>query len=102
MKPNFKFDHQSDELHKALGIDESVLENLSKKMANLHDLLEDGEPISVSHILEKFDTLDLSNEELHILAATEVKNSIVSAQRKMMKLLSKLKDIKNLDDLLKE
>ena len=50
---NFKFNHEAEEIHTALGIQEDVLTNLSEKLVELDSSLEDGENISTTRIIEK-------------------------------------------------
>ena len=92
MKPNFKFDHPQENLWDALGIQESTLDGLSEKMKNIDDSFEDGDPLSVSIVAEKLMGQNLSQEELYVLAASHVRDSISEKQELLSKLMSEFGD----------
>lgn len=90
---NFKFNHEADKLNLALGIEESVLVDLSEKLLKIDDSMEDGELISPSRIVEKMMTIDFSQEQLHILAAFEIVSRIREKQESMLEVLQKMAEM---------
>lgn len=90
MKPNFKFNHSEEVLWDALGVKESVMDELADKLKNIDDSFEDGESISLSGLIEKLMNQNPSQEELYILAASHVKDAIIQKQKAMEKIIAKL------------
>lgn len=90
MKPNFKFNHSEENLWTALGIEESVIDELANKVGKVDESFQDGDGISISGLVEKLCNQNLSQEELYILAASHVKDAILQKQEMMAKLIASL------------
>lgn len=102
MNTEFKFNHASDNLSEALGIDKSLLDGLGSKIINmLKEFEEESESeeeseISVSKIIEKLPTI-FSDTEIVVLASIQIKDSIMDAhkasiQRKLPKEIQEMLD----------
>jgi hypothetical protein len=90
---NFKFNHEAEEIHTALGIQEDVLTNLSEKLVELDSSLEDGENISTTRVIEKIISMGFTQEQLYILAGFEIMSRIKDKQEAMLSILSKMKEM---------
>lgn len=111
MNTEFKFNHESDNLAEAVGVDQSILEGLGPKIIDMVQTFEKESEsdthadISVSKIVEKLSTT-FSDTEIAILAGIQIKDSIMEAQQKSMQrslpkelleMLEELKDRKDFD-----
>lgn len=87
---NFNFKHDSDNLSEALGIDDSVLQTLSQKVEKINESISDGDKFSISRILEKMQNYEFTQQELFILAASEINTKIIEHQFMVQEIVTKL------------